>query len=864
VTTPTTPSIPEAYARHHHIFSEEASQRLPKTTIWDHAIELLPDAPTSLPGRLLSLTQKEIEECHKFVEEHLQRGTIRESKSPYAANFFFVKKKDGKLRPVQDYRPLNKWTLRNRNVSPLIPQVINRLAGCTLFTKFDVRWGYNNIRIKEGDEWKAAFLTPEGLFEPLVMFFGLTNSPATFQMMVNTIFHLHVRYGDFSIYMDDGVIHTRRLPHETEEEHVSRHRKRVHEIFDILRQNDLYLKLEKCQFEQGEIEFLGVRVGNGVIQMDPAKVEGVKNWPIPKTPTEVRAFLGFMGYYWYFIQNYSAIARPLLDLTKKATTWHWGEKQAEAFGALQYEMCRSPVLRQPDFTKQFFLQTDASAFGLGAVLSQEHGEEGSKPKLHPITYYSATFTPTEHNYDIYEHELLAIMKSLNNWRPYLGWTKHPFIILTDHANLQYWKAPQNLTRRTARWHADLQEYNYILRYIPGKTNIPSDFLSRPPVDDKGKNDNQQVTMLPAERIQMTKLVEVLAIIEVCRGLMNLYHDHPLAGHPGRDETLRQLQQWYHWPGMKDWVANYIKGCATCQQNKILTHRAKIPLYRIGTTPNARPFENVALDLITGLPQCKNINAILTIIDQGCSRAAVFLPCSTTITGPQIARLYLDNVYRWFGLPAKLITDRDPRFTSHFGKALASKLGIQQNLSTAFHPQTDGLLERKNQWVEQYLRLVTSQHPQDWTEWLSIASAVHNNRKNATTGLSPNQILLGYDPLLHPAHVPTTTNQTAEDRITEMTTRHKEAIDALNRVAHNPTPIRDQYHAGDQVWLEATHLRLPYQTSKLNPKRYGPFVITEMHQQNVTLLAGVLLSTYPTCHCPQAAASHLQVKFPQAR
>ena len=317
------PALPDEYKRHSHIFSEEASQRLPKHTIWDHTIELLPNAPTTLPGRLLPLTQKEIEECHKFVEEHLRRGTIRNSKSPYAANFFFVKKKDGKLRPVQDYRPLNKWTLWNRNVSPLIPQVINRLAGCTLFTKFDVRWGYNNIRIKEGDEWKAAFLTPEGLFEPLVMFFGLTNSLATFQTMVNTIFRPHVHYGDFSIYMDDRVIHTKRLPHETEEEHISQHRKRVHEIFDILQENDLYLKPEKCQFEQREIEFLGVTVGNGTIRMDPAKVEGVKTWPTPKTPTEVCAFLGFTGYYRYFISGYSAIARPLLELTKKNTPWHW-------------------------------------------------------------------------------------------------------------------------------------------------------------------------------------------------------------------------------------------------------------------------------------------------------------------------------------------------------------------------------------------------------------------------------------------------------------------------------------------------------------------------------------------------------------
>ena len=191
----TIPRLPEEYRRHHKIFSEQESQRLPGHMIWDHMIELLPGAPTTLLGRLLPLTQAEIEEAKKFVNEHLKRGTIQPSWSPYTTNFFFVKKKDGKLRPVQDYQPLNKWTKRNRNVSPLIPQVIDRLNRSTLFTKFDICWGYNNIWIKKGDKWKGAFLTLEGLFEPLVMFFGLTNSPATFQMMMNTIFRRPVMLG---------------------------------------------------------------------------------------------------------------------------------------------------------------------------------------------------------------------------------------------------------------------------------------------------------------------------------------------------------------------------------------------------------------------------------------------------------------------------------------------------------------------------------------------------------------------------------------------------------------------------------------------------------------------------------------------
>ncbi len=313
----------------------------------------------------------------------------------------------------------------------------------------DVRWGYNNIRIKEGDEWKAAFLTPEGLFEPTVMFFGLTNSPATFQMMMNTIFRTEVAQGWLSVYMDDIAIHTKREENETEQQHVERHRLYTHHMLHKLEQNDLYLKPEKCDFEQKEIDYLGVIVGNGRIQMDPKKLKGVADWPVPRNPTEIRKFLGFTGYYRYFIQGYSKIARPLLDLTKKAIVWHWGEPQHKAFEELKTRMCSRPVLTQPDFNKPFFLQTDALAYGVGAILSQEgehHAVASQKSKLHPIAFYSATFTPTERNYDIYERELLAIMKALTHWRHYLGWTKTPFTILTNHANLQYWKAPQKLNQ----------------------------------------------------------------------------------------------------------------------------------------------------------------------------------------------------------------------------------------------------------------------------------------------------------------------------------------------------------------------------------------------------------------------------------
>src|SRR6266478_2266199 len=233
-----------------------------------------------------------------------------------------------------------------------------------------------------------------------------------------------------------------------------------------------------------------------------------------------------------------------------------------------------------------------------------------------------------------------------------------------------------------------------------------------------------------------------------------------------------------------------------------------------------------MDLITGLPAQHRYNAILTIVDHGCSRAAIFLPCTDTITGPGIAQLYLDHVYRWFGLPSRMISDRDPRFTSHFGKALTTKLGITHNLSMAFHPQTDGLSERKNQWVEQYLRLVTSMDPKGWIHWLALATAVHNNRTNITTGLSPNQILLGYNPVLNLEESPETTNTLVETWSETMEQNRRNAIWVLNRSSDQNSIPSSQYKLGQQVWLDACHLKLPHQKAKLTPKHLGPFKITK--------------------------------------
>lgn len=264
--------VPECYRDFRDVFEKQGFDELPPHRTWDHHIDLKPGALPVKLAKTYPLSPVEQQKLDEFLEENLKSGCIRESKSPWASGFFFVKKKDGSLRPVQDYRKLNDATVKNAYPLPLISDIIARLQRSRIFSKMDVRWGFNNVRIKEGDEHKAAFLTNRGLFEPTVMFFGLCNSPATFQTMMNDILGDLVHRGVVMVYMDDILVFT---------ESLEEHRQVVREVLQILRDHKLYLKPEKCSFEKEKIDYLGMIIGGGAVEMDPEKVRAVSDWPAP-------------------------------------------------------------------------------------------------------------------------------------------------------------------------------------------------------------------------------------------------------------------------------------------------------------------------------------------------------------------------------------------------------------------------------------------------------------------------------------------------------------------------------------------------------------------------------------------------------
>lgn len=310
-------TLPEQYNEFADVFAKENFDSLPKRRPWDHAIELIPGSKTEINAKVYPLSPAEQVQLDTFLEENLKSERIRPSKSPMASSFFFVKKKDGKLRPVQDYRKLNEITIKNRYPLPLITEIMNQLKGATVFLKFDIRWGYNNVRIREGDEWKAAFRTSRGLFKPTVMFFGLTNSPATFQAMMDHIFRDMINEEKVLVYMDDILVFSTNL---------DEHRKTVKEVLKRLRENRLYLKIEKSTFEQPRTDFLGVIVGQGEAQMDPAKTKAVDEWPEPKNLKQMRSFVQFCNFYCHFIPNFAEITKCFNRLTMKNATWEWTDE----------------------------------------------------------------------------------------------------------------------------------------------------------------------------------------------------------------------------------------------------------------------------------------------------------------------------------------------------------------------------------------------------------------------------------------------------------------------------------------------------------------------------------------------------------
>lgn len=750
------------------------------TNIIEHSIDLEP-GKGPIHAQPYKIPHSYKPEVKRQIEEMLSQKIIQPSISPYNAPIVVVKKKgldssgNPKLRICLDFRRLNDVTISDAYPLPNINEFLMDLQGANYISIIDLAKGFHQIKMKEEDAHKTAFSFDYGHYEFIRMPFGLKNSPATFQRGLDRAL-LNTQGLNAFCYIDDAIIIS---------EDLETHRIKLEEVLYKFRKHNLKLQTEKCKFLKKEVTYVGHQISKNGIAPDPIRYESVKNFIIPKTVRNVKQFLGLCNQYRKFIENYAMITGPLNDLVKGAENIgksnkkvEWNEEADLAFKTLKNKLSTSPVLRFPDYSKSFKLETDASLSAIGGILSND-GSEGA------IQYMSRTLNPAERNYSTTERELLAIIFCLQQARHMI--LGYKVKIVTDHKALTYIMNIKETNSRLIRWKLTLAEYDHEIVFKPGKEHTGPDALSRLEVGDEKSNTNKvnvitrsgkiaepsttfkkkshnnqkfnncsddinnnthlsntnESVMPDINNMDVEKLLEsdIIVITDPNQidELIKIYHDTPLGGHQGVTRTYKRLHRLYRWNNMLTDIENYIQKCTKCQKNKTVRY-TKMPM--VITDTAQKPFEKVYLDIVGPLPISNSGNKYLLTFEDNLTK---FMDCypMPNQEANTVARIFYDEIISRYRIPDILLTDQGANFTSEMFKKVCKLLKIKKIQTTAYRPQSNGALERAHRSLVEYLKCFVGDKPQDWDTWLRQAVHVHNNYPHTSTKLTPMDCLFGF-------------------------------------------------------------------------------------------------------------------------
>jgi hypothetical protein len=878
------PGIRQLIEEFADIFEEIPPGLPPKRNI-THSIPLIPGSKP-VCKQMYRLSPSEKLEVEAKIKLALEKGWIEPSTSPWGAPILFVPKKGGGLRMCVDYRALNKATVKNKYPLPNIDDLLDCLQGAKYFSNLDFADGYHQIQIEEGDREKTAFRTHLGHFQYKVMPFGLCNAPATFQAamdeMLAPFFMKHAL-----VYLDDVVIYSK-----TWEEHLQH----VRSVLQAVREKKFYCRIWKCHFGEPRLDYLGHVIQDGEISVDTSKLEVLRDWPVPTNPTEVRKFLGFTGYFRRFIKDYSILVSPLTDLTGKSP-FVWSSACQQAFETVKDMLQNPPILKLADPDKPYEVVTDACNTGMGAVLIQEgqpvaymskkfNGAERnystSEKELLAVKralekwrcYLEGCFgltVVTDHKPNTFMDSQVTRSPRLMRWFEFfqrfnIQWQYQPgktnvadalsrlnlmsgvvgrmiseglrnasLLPLESIASESSFETPSLAVLTSKDLITNASSDQQTLRNGLGKA-IQNGYLT----DEWFKNPNIKFSMDSRQGYWFLRsrphVLVVPAVKEIRDKLIREAHDPPYSGHFGSKRTLETLTLSYWWPGMRDEVKSYIKNCLRCQMDKSQTGAL---MGKLLTLPEPKqPWSIIGIDFITDLPKTPEGYDTIFVICDHFSKMVHFAPTTKHCTALQCAKLLLEHVWKYHGVPDVIVSDRDVRFVTDMWRECMTKMGTKLAMSTAYHPQTGGQHERQNRVLEEVLRHYISPTQRDWNDWLSLAEFAMNNAYNFSTKTTPFLACQGWQPRTPLLQVVPDTFPVVKTFLTDVHSRMDE-VKRLNQVAqerykepydaHKKAKV---FNVGELVLLSTKNLSLKSPgVKKLTPRFVGPYRISRVVNMN---------------------------------